>query len=575
MSRTTLPSLPLFDAAPLMPVKIPDLRPYQDKAIKLARMHVVSGKKRILLCGPTGCGKMHVIAAITRTSTLPALFVAHRMELIDQCCDQLARQGITNIGVIRADDPRANPNASVQVASIQTLARRDKPKAGIVFIDEAHRGSADSYQDHVFTPYRDAIIIGFTASPCRNDGRPLDYEELVVFATYSELFKRSEWLAEPDCFSSPVDSKLRVDLASVPMSHGDYQETALGEVMSQHTLVGNLLDHWMKMAGRHPVCAADTCKPIPGAFVEGEKRRTFIFAVNIKHSQMICDRFAAAGVRIAHLDGKTPEDERRAILRDLRSGQLECVSNVNVLLEGVDAPEVKCVVHARPTWSLVLYLQSCGRIFRPYKSIRPLILDHAGNWDRHGPPHEDRTWSLTHVAARKASAPPMKLCKQCFAYVALGAYVCPYCKYFFQRDEMVQKIPTESSDLLVMRSAQPEIVRREFFDKMVTVSRVRGFKPGFASAKHKDHYGEWPPRAWSDEIKASYACDPVWQESVETRLRRKELEEKAWDGASGDYVDPAMAVGADPAGLSATYVADASAYDQEDSFADWVERTIH
>ena len=566
MTARALPSLPLFDATPLMPVKVPNLRPYQEKAIQLARMHVMSGKKRILMCGPTGSGKMCVIAAITRTSTVPALFVAHRMELIDQCVDQLARQGITNIGVIRADDPRTNPHASVQVASIQTLARREKPKAGLVFCDEAHRSSADSWIDHVFTPYKDAIILGFTASPCRNDGRPLDYEELVIFATYQELFKHSDWLVEPDCFSSPVENKLRVDLASVPISHGDYQETALGEVMSQHQLVGNLLDHWLKMSGRH------FTKDTPGAFVEGERRRTLIFAVNIKHSKMICERFAAAGVRIAHLDGTTPEDTRKSTLAALRSGELECVSSCNLFLEGIDLPEVKCVSHARPTKSLVLYLQSCGRIFRPYKGIRPLILDHAGNWDRHGPPHEDRVWSLHNVAARRASAPPMKCCKQCFAYVALGAYVCPYCKYFFQRDEMVQKLPTESSEVLQMRSAQPEVVRREFFDKMVTVARVRGFRPGFASAKHKDHYGSWPPYAWSDEIKAAYASDPGWQERVESRLRRKELEEKAWDGTSGDYVDPAMAVGADPAGMAADYVGDSG--DVEEMFADWVERVV-
>jgi DNA repair protein RadD len=570
MTARALPSLPLFDAEPLMAVKVPDLRPYQEKAIKLARMHVVSGKKRILMTGPCGSGKTVVLSAIIRTSTVPVLFVCHRMELIDQTCEQLARQGITNVGVIRADDPRTNPNASVQVASIQTLARRDKPKAGIVICDEAHRTSADSWINHVFTPYRESIILGFTASPCRNDGRPLDFEELVVFATYQELFKRSDWLIEPDSFSSP-----KIDLSSVPISHGDYQETALGEVMSQHTLVGNLLDHWMKMAGRHPVCAADTMKPIPGAFTEGERRRTFIFAVNIAHSKLICSRFAAAGVRIAHLDGTTPEDIRKSTLAALRAGELECVSNCNLFLEGVDMPEVKCVVHARPTQSLVLWLQSATRMLRPWKGVRPLLLDHAGNWDRHGPPHEDRVWSLTNVAARRASAPPMKLCKQCFAYVSLGAYVCPYCKYFFQREEMVQKMPTESSEILQMRDATLEVVRREFFDKMVTVSRVRGFRPGFASAKHRDHYKEWPPRAWIDEIKAAYASDPGWQERVETRLRRKELEEKAWDGTSGDYVDPAMAVGSDPSGLAATYVADAAAYAEEETFADWVERTIH
>ena len=555
-------TLPLFDRPVIAPAKLPELRPYQQKAINLARAATVASKKRILLVGPTGAGKMVIIAAITRTATVPVLFVAHRLELIDQCVDQLARLGITNVGVLRGDDDRVNPDASVQVASIQTLARRKKPEAGLVFVDECHRSASDSYQDHVFDHYRDAVILGFTASPCRGDGKPLGaskgpdgklvglFEELIQFATYSELFRRRDWLVEPDCYSAPVVP----DLSSLKISHGDFEETALGEVMSQQKLVGNLLEHWLALAGRHPVCDASTGKIIPGAGVMGERRRTFIFAVNIKHSKLICERFAAAGVRIAHLDGTTPEDERRSVLQALRAGELECVTNCNIFLEGVDAPEVKCVVHARPTWSLVLWLQSTGRIFIPWKNVRPLILDHAGNWDRHGPPQEDRVWSLTNVAARKTKGvAPTKICKACFAYVPAGISVCPYCRHVFTAEEM--RTPTETSELLVMRDATPEVVRRELFDKLGVMARVRGYKPGFAGAKYKDKYGAWPPYEWSEPLKASFASDPDWQDRVAARAKRKAEE----DAAMGD----------DPAEL-APEVYEAG----EAPFADWVDETL-
>jgi DNA repair protein RadD len=538
-------TLPLFDRPTLVAAKLPELRPYQQKGIDNARKLIVAGKKRIMLTGPTGSGKGTMLAAIIRTSTVPVLFVAHRMELIDQCVDDLIKQGISHVGVMRGADDRIDPTASVQVASIQTLIRRDKPKAGLVIIDEARRSAADSYRDHVFDAYPDAIVLGFDASPCRRDGRPLGqlFEELVQFATYGELFKRPDWLVAPDCYSAPK----KADLSSVRVSHGDYEETALGDVMSQKELVGNLLDHWLLLAGRHPTCAADTMQPIPGAYVEGERRRTFIFAVNIAHSRLICERFAKAGVRIAHLDGTTPETERRAMLTALRKGELECISNCNVLLDGVNAPEVKCVVHARPTWSLTLFLQASGRIFRPWKGIRPLILDHAGNWDRHGPPHEDRVWSLTNVAARRPSAPPTKICKGCFAYIALGCWVCPYCKYAFTEAE-TREPPKETAELLALRDATPEVVRREFFDKMALLARVRGFKPGFASAKHKERYGAWPPYEWSDALKASYAQDPTWQDEVAKRGKRKAEEEAAMEPEVAMQVgeDPAELVGVDP-----------------------------
>jgi DNA repair protein RadD len=561
-------TLPLFDRPTLINQPLPSLRPYQQSAIARARAEIAVGKKRILLTAPTGSGKMVILSAIIRTSTVPVLFVAHRLELIDQCVDQLARQGVTNVGVLRGDDERENPSASVQVASIQTLARRKKPPAELVIVDEAHRACSDSYLEHVFDHYKDAIILGFTASPCRHDGKPLGalFEVLIQVATYSELFKRPDWLVAPDCYSAPVQA----DLSSIGKSHGDFEETALGEVMSQNLLVGNLLEHWLKLAGRHPVVARPALVEnipksvrshgdlIPGEFVEGERRRTFIFAVNIRHSQAICARFAAAGVRIAHLDGTTPEDERRRVLKALRAGELECVSNCNLFLEGVDAPEVKCVVMARPTWSLVLHLQSCGRIFRPWRGIRPLILDHAGNWDRHGPPHADRIWSLKNVAERRdQKLAPTKICRACFAYIPLSTWVCPYCKTVFKQEETV--VPKETAETLVMRSDAPEVVRREFFDKMAILARAKGYKPGYASAKHKERYGAWPPYEWSEALKASFASDPQWQEDVAMRVQRKAEEDAAWE--------PEVEVEEPPAARE-TYE------DGEETFAAWVERTV-
>src|SRR5579864_408143 len=557
-------SLPLFPSGPtLTDAPAPELRSYQERAVRLAAMHIEQGKKRILLTLPTASGKMVIVASVIRRSTVPVLFVAHRMELLDQLVEQLARQGITHIGVLRGDDERENASASIQIASIETLARRNKPPAGLIFIDEAHRSLADTYVEHVFNAYPEAIIIGLTASPCRSDGRPLGevWQVLETVASYSELLKRPEWMATPDCYSSPV----RADLSGVATKHGDYDEPALAEVMSQDRLVGDLLRHWLELAHRYPVfLRGSRCI---GATTAGERRRTFIFAVDIRHSKAICERFSQAGVRIAHLDGTTPEDERRAMLLALRNGELECISNCNVLLEGVDAPEVKCVVHARPTQSLVLWLQSVGRILRPWRAPRstldgsndptpmwvpPLILDHAGNWDRHGPPHEDRVWSLSNVVGRKSSSKPYKLCRACFAYVQLSLHICPYCKYAFTAQEM-REPPRETADKLVYRSDAPDHVRREFFNRMATIARVRGFKPGFASAKHKEHYGEWPPSAWSDVLKSEFATDTQWQARLESRLLAKAEEEAAWDATTEDH---SLSVGVDPAEMAPGSVAE-------------------
>ena len=222
-------TLPLFDRVPLFSAPSPKLRPYQSKAIQTLRERVRDGKRRILLVAPTGGGKMTMIASVIRTSSVPVLFVAHRMELIDQCVEELHRVGITNVGVIRSDDARANPSATVQVASIQTLARRDKPPAGIVLIDEAHRAVSDSYLA-LLEHYKQSIILGFTATPTRYDGRPLGdlFECLEVVCTYETLIKDG-FIVAPYCYSGPTE----LDLSGVRLVGGDYDEEVLGSITAE------------------------------------------------------------------------------------------------------------------------------------------------------------------------------------------------------------------------------------------------------------------------------------------------------------------------------------------------------
>lgn len=508
----------MFPTGALSDNKLPTtLRAYQVSLIKLLRVHAVTGVKRVGVVSGCGSGKMTTIAAIIKTATVPVLFVCHLRELIDQCADQLARQGITNIGVMRGDDDRSNPSASVQLASIQTLARRDKPPAGIVFLDEFHLAASDSYRE-LLSFYPDASVFGFSASPSRLDGRPLGdlFEKLEVMATYADLLKRPDWLVAPDIFSTAV----MPDLSGVRSIGGDFNEDELGVAMAP--LVGDAVEHWLKLAHRHPVFTA-AGERIPKQLRDGDRRRTIVFACNIEHSMKICAAFEKAGVRVAHLDGTTKDKERKAIVADLGSGKLEMVSNVNVLSVGADIPSVKCIVHLRPTQSLVFWIQSNGRCMRPWQNTTPLLLDHAGNMDRHGAPFEDRVWSLKEKARRIAASFPMKLCKACFAYVPVHKIVCPFCGFEFPPAE--RKSPEVQAGELAERSTEPMELKRKYFEAMAVMARGKGLKPGFASAKYKERYGNWPPWSWSEELREAFVQDEFWQETMARRLKQKEERE--------------------------------------------------
>jgi superfamily II DNA or RNA helicase len=572
-------ALPLFGGAALGDAKPPPtLRPYQSRAIVNIRAQIIYGRKRILCVGPTALGKTVIIAGIVRTSNVPCIFVAHRMEIVDQIVNQLGRVGLTNVGVLRGDDERFNPYASLQVCSIQTLARREKPFARLeptpekpfpqlIIIDEAHRAGSDSYVEHIFRAYPHAIILGFTATPTRLDNRPLGgelFEEIVQIATYEELLKNPEWLVAPEIFAAPY----RSDTSLVPMSGSDFDEERLAQVVHTDRLEGQIVEHWFKWANSYPA--------EHNRRVEGECRRTLVFAVNILHSQSIATRFEKAGVKVAHLDGNTPESQRRAMLRDLACGALQIVCNCNVAVEGVDVEEIKCIVHARPTHSLTSWRQATGRCMRPWKGVKPILLDHAGNMDRLGCPFEDLHWSLTKKPARIHAKPALKMCGQCFAYVPAGKFLCPYCNYEFKPDDE-RGTPEETQAQLEARSTDPDALKRDFFNRQVLVAKTRGFKPGYASKLYRDKYGVWPPREWSDAVKVEFTGDAAWQLTMSKRLNRKaereerEREEKAAMAAApetGHLEEPAIA------GLEETVAAIDAAEPEyaEAPFAEWLDQ---
>jgi superfamily II DNA or RNA helicase len=484
------------------------LRPYQLDAIEAVRAEIRAGRRRVLLCVPTGGGKTLTAASVLASAVRKGsrvLFVAHRKELIDQCCSTFARLGVTSFGVIRAQDPRRDPMQPIQIASIQTLARREKPPADIVVIDEGHRALAKSYIKHLFEAYPTAIFILLTATPCRTDGRPLKdvADALVIGALYSGLISEG-FIVAPIVYGTPV----LPDLRKVRTTAGDFNQEDLEAAVNRSALIGNCVAEWQKRS---------------------EGRKTVVFAVSVAHSRALCDAFSAAGARAGHIDGATPENERAETLARLERGDLDVVCNVGVLCEGWDMPSCKCLVLARPTKSLALYMQMAGRILRPWENVTPLILDHGGNVDRHGMPHEDRPWSLEGKVKRAKGAPAPKPCPVCFCYVATNTRVCA-CGHVFapsggevDRDRELEVVPVE----LALRTLEGPDAMLTFFRNTAKTAAERGWKPGAVAVRFRERFGRYPPAGWMPKVKKGLAADAEWTAKRARRDAASETEREA------------------------------------------------
>lgn len=468
------------------------LRPYQLEAVERVRECVRKGQTRNVVCAPTGSGKTILAAHITQSALergKRVLFVAHRRELIRQPFCRFVASGIDprHIGVIMAgvgsgplslfaasDDAsmwagyaRRRPPAPVQIASIQTLARRQRPPADLIIIDEAHRTLSKSYLD-LLADYPSAVVLGLTATPTRTDKRGLGevYQGLVVVAQYRELVELGALVA-PRVWTVPR----LPDVSAVKTKGEDYDPRELDLAVNKSELIGDIVEHWQRHGNGAP---------------------TFAFAVSVAHSRRIAAAFLEAGIPAAHVDGETPVAERDAVFARLSRGELRVVSNCDVTTEGTDVPAVKTIVVARPTKSLRVWLQQAGRGSRPHESGLPfVILDHAGCALEHGLPQEDRQWSLEPPKKRKLGKPPTKLCPECYCIVPAATPVCPECGFAFPPAERSELEEREGELVEFTQDAQYAVILREWYRH--NKRRSVPLKPGWCFFRYREKFGKNPP----------------------------------------------------------------------------------
>jgi superfamily II DNA or RNA helicase len=311
----------------------PPLRDYQRHAIDELRQHLHANP---ILVIPTGGGKTRTAAEFVREFPGRTLWLAHRRELIKQAAASLEQSGL-RVGIIQAGYP-SYASRPVQVASVQTLARRTPPAVDLIVIDESHHTPGRSFQQ-LLEHYTGIPRIGLTATPFRLDGRPLGdtFGYLVVAAHTDELVERG-LLIEPRVYAPPPAS-----LTGIRVTRGDFETGRLATVCDKPKLIGDIVQTWQRFAAG---------------------RRTVVFAVNVEHSRHIIESFVAAGVAAEHLDGSTPLAQRDAALKRLASGETLVLSNCNLVSEGWDLPALDCAILARPTASLCLHIQQVGRIMR-------------------------------------------------------------------------------------------------------------------------------------------------------------------------------------------------------------------
>ena len=115
------------------------LRKHQEKAIEMIRESLRTGHKRPLLAAPCSFGKTITAAWILKASSETGrrcVFFCDRVKLIDQTVAAFEALGL-EFGVMQADHWLTDPSKPIQIASVQTIARRQrKPEFDLAIVDE-------------------------------------------------------------------------------------------------------------------------------------------------------------------------------------------------------------------------------------------------------------------------------------------------------------------------------------------------------------------------------------------------------------------------------------------------------
>jgi len=467
------------------------LRDYQVDGIKRIKQLIDSGHKRILFTMPTGSGKGSVISTIIKANpTKTSLFLVHRRELVFDMSRRLT--GLTNRHAIVSPGFAPVYDAKAYVSTIQSWLSKHKQYGvtpDLIIIDECHlfNPSSGMYKK-LLDMYPKAIVLGFTATPIRSDRRGLGaiFTAMVHPLTFSRAFADG-YLVRPRYYT-PTDP----DLSTVKSLAGDYQTDELASVMEAPKIVGDIVAHYQKY---------------------GENRKTVGFAVRVIHSKSLADAFNAAGIPSAHVDGSTPLHERDRIFDALRSGEIQVLWNVDVCSEGVDIPDISCVISARPTKSIIKWLQQLGRGLRPSKGKEDcLVFDHGGTFDRLGAVEDYETWVLDDTKhanqapkereKKKERAIKELICDMC-ATTFSGTIVCPSCGYIHYKTKMPEYV---DGDLVEVTASRKKSTKKSYSEseklgwlsQLLYVQLSRGYKPGWTKFKYKEKFGQWPHQMFVD-----------------------------------------------------------------------------
>lgn len=354
-------------------------REVADKIAELVTAESPAGRRGLLYL-PTGAGKTRVtVEALIRLMksgeiSSPVLWIAQSEELCEQAIhsfsevwrafgDERALDVSRFWGGYELDE--SDEDLHVVVAIDATLVRRlGEPQyewltePGIVVIDEAHTALSKSYTEILkylgLTQFRtDRPLLGLTATPFR--GRNDEINRLFAHR-FGE--NRLESLDPEDPIGQLRSWRV---LSEVDYQVLDGVEVSIGQQDAEFHTMKEVTPSMLATIGQDMTRTLNVVEHIKGQDPEWP---ILVFAASVASAHTIAALLRLEGVRADSVDGGMRRQQRRRVVEQFKSGETQVLVNCDLLTQGFDAPMVRALYIARPTFSPNRYLQMVGRGLR-------------------------------------------------------------------------------------------------------------------------------------------------------------------------------------------------------------------
>lgn len=426
-----------------------ELRPYQKDILNRIRNSYATGHKAPTLVLGCGGGKSCIAAEMAKLSTEKGnevLILVHRIELQEQLIDTFMWWGVDM--------------EHCTVGMVQSISRRlNKIKEpNFIITDEGHHGLSSTYTK-IYDYFPNAKRLFLSATPRRTSGEGLgEVSDDIIEGVPTKWLIDNKFLAPYEYYSSVL-----IDCDKLKIKKGDYDQDSVLEEIDKTQIYGSVIDGYKRFCnGKQAIC----------------------FCASIEHSKKVSDKFNEIGIISAHIDGKTPKDERKSIMDKFRKGEITILCNYEIISEGLSVDGCQACLLLRPTTSTILFIQSSMRCMRYVENKIGIILDFVGNYTRHGLPDDDREWKLTYEKIKRTrnneNTLSIRQCNNCFKVYKGSDRICPYCQNdngkTKEQIKAEEKAELERITAIEKKQKRMEIGMARDFGSLVKIAQERGYK---------------------------------------------------------------------------------------------------